>query len=224
MGAASRIAARKSRPSRPGKALRREVRPVNRIDMPVETAAFDSRLGWIVIVASTSGPRGLPVLSSVSFGHPSFAAAIRSLGSEIAEVTRPRALWPDLVDRLSAYAKGECVEFADLTLDLSQCTPFERRVVEHCRRIAYGTTISYGQLATLAGSPRAARAVGNAMACNRFPLVVPCHRVVHASGALGSYSAPAGTRMKLRLLEQEGAWQGGKPRPAASLAAAGNLA
>jgi len=187
-------------------------------DRPVEAAAFDSALGWMALAACER------VLKGLSFGHASRAAAIRSLGPVAAEVIPAGELWPELVDRLTAYAAGETEEFADLALDFAHLTPFERRVVEHCRRIPYGQSLSYGRLAARAGSPRAARAVGNVMAANRFPLVVPCHRVVHASGAIGHYSAPAGPRMKLRLLEQEGAWQGGKPSRGASLAAAGELA
>jgi len=65
--------------------------------------------------------------------------------------------------------------------------------------------LTYGQLATRAGSPRSARAVGNVMASNRVPLIIPCHRVVAAGGALGGFSAPHGTRLKRRLLKLEGA-------------------
>lgn len=109
-----------------------------------------------------------------------------------------------------AYAAGEPVDFADVAVDLAHLTPTQCRVIEQCRRIPYGQTLTYGRLAALAGSPGAARAVGNVMAANRCPLVIPCHRVVQAGGQIGHYSAPAGRRMKLRLLEQEGAWQGGK--------------
>ena len=75
--------------------------------------------------------------------------------------------------------------------------------MHQCRRIPYGRTMSYAELAAKAGSPNAARAVGNCMAGNRIPLIVPCHRVVCSDGRLGSYSAPGGTRMKRRLLDLE---------------------
>ena len=63
-----------------------------------------------------------------------------------------------------------------------------------------GTTLSYGQLAARAGSPRACRAVGNCIAGNKIPIVIPCHRVVLSGGGIGKYSAPGGARMKKRLL------------------------
>jgi methylated-DNA-[protein]-cysteine S-methyltransferase len=82
---------------------------------------------------------------------------------------------------------------------------FQRAVVGHCRRIPPGQTLTYGQLAARVGRPRAARAVGRVMATNRFPLIVPCHRVVAAGGVLGGFSAPQGLAMKKRLLAAEAA-------------------
>jgi methylated-DNA-[protein]-cysteine S-methyltransferase len=71
------------------------------------------------------------------------------------------------------------------------------------RRIRFGQTHSYGELASLVGSPRAARAVGSVMAKNRTPLVVPCHRVLASRGAIGGFSAMDGVHMKRRLLDLE---------------------
>jgi methylated-DNA-[protein]-cysteine S-methyltransferase len=95
--------------------------------------------------------------------------------------------------------------FLDVRLDLADYSPFQSAVVQHCRRIPIGQTITYGELARRAGSPGAARAVGQVMACNRFPLIVPCHRVVGANGSLGGFSARNGLNMKRRLLRIEGA-------------------
>ncbi len=83
-------------------------------------------------------------------------------------------------------------------------TAFQRAVIDHCRRIPRGEVLTYGQLAERAGYPRSARAVGNVMATNRVPLIVPCHRVVGAGGNLGGFSAPQGLQMKRRLLRLEG--------------------
>ena len=80
---------------------------------------------------------------------------------------------------------------------------FQRRVLNQCRRVPCGATISYARLAAKAGYPGAARAVGNCMAGNPIPLIVPCHRVVCSDGRLGAYSAPGGTAMKRRLLALE---------------------
>jgi methylated-DNA-[protein]-cysteine S-methyltransferase len=94
---------------------------------------------------------------------------------------------------------------ANIPLDLSRCSPFHRRVYEIARTIPAGTTWTYGALAARAGSPGAARAVGQAMARNPFPLVVPCHRVTGAQGWAGGFSAHGGVGTKSRLLRIEGA-------------------
>ena len=106
-----------------------------------------------------------------------------------------------LVDRVRDYLAGARDTFADVELDLSWCTPFQRRVVETMRAIPYGETATYGEVAALAGYPNAQRAVGSVCAANRFALVVPCHRVVAADG-LGSYGS-LGPEYKRRLLELE---------------------
>jgi len=106
-----------------------------------------------------------------------------------------------LVDRLRGYLAGARETFRDVELDLSWCTPFQRRVVEAMRAIPYGETATYGEIAALAGHPNAQRAVGSVCAGNRFALLVPCHRVVAADG-LGSYGS-LGPEYKRRLLELE---------------------
>lgn len=110
-----------------------------------------------------------------------------------------------LLHRLAAFAAGARDDFADVRLDQPRLSTFQRQVVDQCRRIQWGQTLTYSQLAAIAGYPRAARAVGNVMATNRLPLLVPCHRVVGSAGSLGGYSAPDGLSMKLRLLKREGA-------------------
>ena len=80
---------------------------------------------------------------------------------------------------------------------------FRRRVLDACAAIPRGEVRTYGELAAECGSPRAARAVGSAMATNPVPLVVPCHRVVRGDGAVGQYSA-GGPEQKIRMLEAEG--------------------
>jgi methylated-DNA-[protein]-cysteine S-methyltransferase len=107
-----------------------------------------------------------------------------------------------LAGRLQSYFAGVRDSFADVELELTWCTPFQRRVVETLRAIPYGETATYGEVAALAGHPNAQRAVGSVCACNRFALVVPCHRVVAADG-LGSYGS-LGLGYKRRLLELEG--------------------
>ena len=106
-----------------------------------------------------------------------------------------------LADRLRAYFSGTVESFSDLELELDWCTRFQRAALEAIRSIPYGETATYGEVAALAGHPNAQRAVGSFCASNRFPLVVPCHRVVAADG-LGSYGS-LGVGYKRRLLELE---------------------
>jgi methylated-DNA-[protein]-cysteine S-methyltransferase len=107
-----------------------------------------------------------------------------------------------LASRLAAYFTGEPDEFADVTLDVSWCTPFQHAVVTSLRGVGRGETVTYGELAALAGHPGASRAAGSFCAHNRFGIIVPCHRVV-AAGGLGGYGS-LGADYKRRLLALEG--------------------
>jgi methylated-DNA-[protein]-cysteine S-methyltransferase len=94
------------------------------------------------------------------------------------------------------------VSFEDVELELDGWTPFQLDVVRALRRVPYGEVVSYGDLARLAGHPRAQRAAGTFCAGNHFAILVPCHRVV-AAGGLGSYGS-LGPEYKRRLLALEG--------------------
>jgi methylated-DNA-[protein]-cysteine S-methyltransferase len=108
----------------------------------------------------------------------------------------------ELLRRVGRYFEGERVDFADAEIDLDGWTPFQRDILVALRRVRYGEVVSYAELANLAGHPRAQRAAGTFCAHNRYPLVVPCHRVVSAHG-LGSYGS-LGLDYKRRLLALEG--------------------
>src|SRR5690606_6375853 len=94
-------------------------------------------------------------------------------------------------------------------------TPFQQAIIRECRKIPYGHTLSYGELAARAGSPGAARSVGSTMAGCRQGLIVPCHRVISASGAPGGFGGPVGTKFKRQLLELEQRALSGKAKPRA---------
>jgi len=104
--------------------------------------------------------------------------------------------------QIRAYCAGRRRRFT-VPIGLSGTPPFHRKVLAAARRIPYGRTVTYGELARLAGNPRAARAVGQAMAHNPVALIVPCHRVVAAGGGLGGFGG--GLALKRRLLALEGA-------------------
>jgi len=173
-----------------------------------ECFGFTTELGAVAVAW-----RG-KVVTRISIGHSSEVAAIASLPSQDASPTNePPEFVQELVQRLQSYAAGDtAVTFGDVPLDLAHLSPFQKKVVDRCRGIAAGMTRSYGELANLAGYPGAARAVGSVMSSNRFPIVIPCHRVVGSGGALGGFSAPQGISLKERMLVLEGSLSP-KPQP-----------
>ncbi|WP_040166173.1 methylated-DNA--[protein]-cysteine S-methyltransferase [Microbacterium gorillae] len=107
-----------------------------------------------------------------------------------------------LAIQLEEYFDGGRREF-DITLDWRLATGFTREALSAIRTIPYGTTASYGEVAVLAGRPRAHRAVGTACRLTPFSIVVPVHRVIRSDGTIGEYGAHP--EVKRRLLEREGA-------------------
>jgi len=158
---------------------------------------FPSRLKWMAVIAAGT------TVKQLTFGHRTAAAAKAALDSRLLAGAIPGDKDSSLVRRLQAYASGTVDDFHDIRIDFGPLSPFRRRVLEQCRRIPYGSTVGYAELAAKAGCPGAARAVGNCMAANRMPLLIPCHRVVCSDGRLGSYSAPGGPETKRRLLALE---------------------
>ena len=119
-----------------------------------------------------------------------------------------RDLLPDLADRLKRRFNGEVIDFNDVPLP--KAPPFHVACWTAARRIPHGCCVSYARLASDAGSPRAARAAGQAMRRNPQPIITPCHRVVSSSGRLGGFAGSSRTdrieiRTKCALLEIEGA-------------------
>jgi len=104
---------------------------------------------------------------------------------------------------VQAYFAGEDVDLNEVPVDLDYETDFLTKCARALRDVPRGETVTYGELAALAGRPNAQRAAGSFCARNRFSIVVPCHRVVGADG-LGSYGS-LGLDYKRRLLELEGA-------------------
>jgi len=103
-------------------------------------------------------------------------------------------------DLLVRYFEGRPVSF-DLPLEPEDVTEFGARVLSACAAIPWGETRGYGELAAAAGSPGAARAVGQALGRNPIPLLVPCHRVIGADGSLTGFGS--GVEVKRRLLDLE---------------------
>ena len=115
------------------------------------------------------------------------------------------------IERIGRLLGGHVDDLLDVELDMAAVLPFQRRVYEFARRIRAGATLTYGEVALRLGEPQGARAVGQALGANPFPIIVPCHRVLGAAGRPGGFSAHGGTRTKLQLLEIEAAPLGGTP-------------
>ena len=160
----------------------------------------ETAFGWVGVARS---PRGLLALT---LPKPDQEAALRPLLDRWGDdARRDDVALSDLEDKLCRYFDGQPVSF-DEPLDMGGATGFQKRVWEVTRRIPRGQTMTYGEIARQIGSPRAARAVGQAMARNHWPVVVPCHRVVGHGGQLTGFGG--GLAMKQRMLEMEDALHG----------------
>jgi methylated-DNA-[protein]-cysteine S-methyltransferase len=117
----------------------------------------------------------------------------------------PTAEVAETVAAVKRYFDGETVDFSNVRLDLAGQDEFFRQIYAATRRVGWGHTTTYGTLAKeLRVGPEAARDVGQAMAKNPVPLLIPCHRVLAAGGKVGGFSAPGGSATKIRMLELEG--------------------
>lgn len=138
----------------------------------------------------------------------SASAAERTLLRRMPEARRgaPPPEMAALMAAVQRYFTGEAVDFTDVRLDLGAQEPFFAQVYGALRRVGWGETTTYGALAKQLGAgPEGAREVGQAMARNPVPLIIPCHRVLAAGGKLGGFSAPGGADTKAHMLELEGA-------------------
>jgi len=115
-----------------------------------------------------------------------------------------KAFFKPLQEKIAAYFEGVCVDFGvDTPIILNDLSHFTRMVLTACRKIGFGQTTSYSALAKKLGSPAAARAVGNALARNPLPLIIPCHRIVRSDGKLGGFSTAGGRALKAKLIKHE---------------------
>jgi methylated-DNA-[protein]-cysteine S-methyltransferase len=164
--------------------------------LDVAYRSVDTPVGALLLAATE---RGLIRVAYPSEGHD---AVLQDLSDRVSpRVLRAPARLDPVARQLDDYFADSRHAF-DLPLDLRLSSGFRQTVLETLPRIEYGHTASYGAVAALAGSPRAARAVGTACATNPLPIVIPCHRVVLASGAIGDYLA--GPDIKRTLLTLEG--------------------
>ncbi len=155
---------------------------------------FRAPVGWLGVLGSRKG------LLATTLPQSSSERALNQLGDDIDQAAPSSAEFKDLMTRLEGYLNGHRVAFDDV-LDPRGATAFQRRVWQAARLIPYGETRSYAWVAQKIGRPSAVRAVGQALANNPWPIIVPCHRVVNNDGRLGGYSG--GVAMKQYLLNLE---------------------
>ena len=158
-------------------------------------------MGWIGLLGSGKGLRRL------SF-KPTPDEALEDLGPELEGATEDSLVFTGVRDCLQRYFEGETRALESVKLDMTDVPHFYRAAWTACREIPPGETRSYSWLAEAAGSPRGARAAGQAMAKNRYALIIPCHRVIASNGDLRGYGA-GGLRVKARLLDMEQAGSAG---------------
>jgi methylated-DNA-[protein]-cysteine S-methyltransferase len=159
-------------------------------DLPLFYMSRPSKFGAFGVVWREAGA-GIKVCR-ILLSEPAFPGIWRSTHREIA----------GLCERIASFLGGRDVEFDLGMLDLDICSSFQRRVLVAEFGIPRGWVSTYGRIGKHVGVEKGARAVGNALARNPFPLVIPCHRAVRSGGRLGGYQG--GLDMKRALLEMEG--------------------
>ena len=131
------------------------------------------------------------------------ASAKKFLLKKINNARYDKKFAQDLRKKIIAYFNGNNVDFTGVKVDLSGYSDFGRKVLTACRKIGPGRTINYCSLAKSVKKPNAARAVGNILARNQLPLIIPCHRVIRSNGQLGGFSAQGGQKLKRKMLDFE---------------------
>ena len=161
---------------------------------------FDTEVGLCGIVWTPAGVAGVQLPERNQ-------TATRALVSRRFPRSSFSAPPPDVeaaIDGIRSVIAGQCCDLATIRLDLKEVADWDRRVYEVTRSIPFGTTLTYGEVAARVGDRDAARAVGQSLGRNPFPIIVPCHRVVAAGTRLGGFSASGGIGTKERLLRAEG--------------------
>ena len=152
-------------------------------------------MGWMVLLAGTDG------LKRASL-KPTPQEAVEDLGTDLDGAEDDPDAFTEVVACLHRYVDGDMATLDEIDLDFSRVTPFFSAAWNACRSIPPGETRSYSWLAAEAGNPMAMRAAGQAMARNRFSLIIPCHRVIASDGGLGRYGG-GGLGVKAQLLQME---------------------
>lgn len=172
-------------------------------------ALFDTVIGRCGVAWSALGligmqlPEAAPASANLGVANPGVEwARLRKRFPDAVETLPPPEI-ERVIERVLDLLAGGRDDLADIALDEAEASDFNRRVYGIARAIGPGKTSTYGEVAKALGDPGVARAVGKALGENPWPIVVPCHRVLAASGGMGGFSAPGGLDTKARLLTIE---------------------
>ena len=163
-------------------------------------ALFDTAIGTCGVVWNERGLTGVHLPDA----NPTRTRSSVTRRFPDASPAEPPPAVQQAIDGIVALFRGEKRDLREIVLDLEGLPDFNRRVYELARTIPPGATLTYGEVAMRLGTPGMARAVGQALGQNPWPIVVPCHRVLAADGGMGGFSAPGGVSTKRRMLEIEG--------------------
>lgn len=177
-------------------------------------AVFETALGFMGLAWSGAG------LTRVCLAERRRESVERRLLREAGDGTSAAmpAWVAELVGRIKAYAAGEQADFRDVPVDLAGVDDFRLAIYAATRKLGFGETTTYGELAKRAGRAGLPRETGAALGANPVPLVIPCHRILAAGGRIGGFSAPGGSLAKERMLVLEGVRIGPPPSPQAAFA------
>jgi len=168
---------------------------------------FDTPLGGCGIVwKEPERAGGLPVMTSLQLPEATEELIKKRIVGRAGScrLSPPPSHIVEIIERICRHLSGKAQDFSDIAVDLDGVGPFAQQVYKACRDIPAGRTLSYGELADVIHHPSAARAVGQALARNPIPLIIPCHRVLTSDGRAGGFSAPGGVETKARILAIEG--------------------
>lgn len=169
--------------------------------MRVDYLLFETAAGFVALGWTERGVVSLRLPAGSA--HDADRALLRHFPD--ARRTDPPPHVGRVIEAILRYFAGERIDFADVPVDLGAQEPFFDRVYARVRELGWGETTTYGAVAKeLGAGPEFARDVGQAMARNPVPLIVPCHRVTGAGGKIGGFSAPGGSDSKVRMLALEG--------------------
>jgi len=155
-------------------------------------------MGWITAISSNSG------IMKISLPEKSSKISISQFKNEIDLYEFDSSKFKEITEKLQSYFEGYLIDFADIAIDFSKMSNFQKITLRQCRTIKIGETKSYKWLAEKINQPKAYRAIGNVLSKNPIPIIIPCHRIIYSNGNYGGYMGKIKkVSFKKKLLEIE---------------------